>query len=377
MRQSVTSYLDALVCRARELPHKPVLFISSDEHCMIVNSNAERLQEHLAYSYLSQRTLRQCIDKHAMFEAAAEATIPVPATVFVSSQATADEALETMAYPCVVKPASWVQLDADECSRNPDFMPAFGQKAVRAASEGDLHRLLDKALLFRASIVVQQEIVGDCRHIWGVSLYRNEAGDTWTSPALQKTRQYPSDFGTGCCITPLPEPRIAMLAQELAKATDFRGIAEVEFKQHSESGDFYLMEINPRPGTWITVAPVNGVNTPFIAYCDLAGLPIPAIHVSDRPVIWVDSWYDALYFFRYRNGDHTGKRLSWAQWRKSLQPPREGAYFTNDDPLPGIHRGWDLGCALGAAGWRRIKSALTRSGRCPADPSASQSQHSP
>lgn len=360
MRDNVSAYIDALITWADELDEKPVLFISSDEHCVVVNSNADRLRDHIAYPYLDEETMARCINKHVMFRAARAAGVPVPATVFVSSPSDAGEALETMRYPAVVKPASWVQHDSGVCRRNSSFIPAFGQKAVRAVCRQDLEPVLNRALSLEETVVVQQEIVGDCSGIWGVSLYANSAGDIWISHSLQKTRQYPSDFGTGSCMTPQSEPVITQLSTDLVRAVSFQGIAEIEFKRHEDTGDYYLMEINPRPGTWITASSVNGVNTPFIAYCDLADLPIPETSEPDVETIWVDSWYDTMYFLRYRKGDHTGRSLSWKEWRRSLRRPREGAYFTTDDPLPGLRRAWDLGCTLAGAGWRRIARRLNR-----------------
>jgi len=343
MEESVAACVEALAEHARQFEPTPVLFISTDEHCVMVNSHAEALRPHLRYSYLSDRTLTQCIDKHAMFEAATEAGVAVPTTVFVSSRYDAEWAVEMMDYPCVVKPASWVQEEGDACCRDSDFIPAFGQKAVGAATPEELAELLDTGLSRVGSVVVQQQIVGDCSRIWGVSVYASAGGETWVSPTLQKTRQYPSDFGTGCCMTPIDNSPVEQRARDLVSATSFEGIAEIEFKQHADTGELYLMEINPRPGTWITAAATNGVNTPHIAYCDLAGLPIPETSPVGEPVVWVDSWYDYLYFMRYHDGDHTGKPLTWEAWRDSVRPPREGAYHTPDDPLPGLRRAWDLG----------------------------------
>lgn len=360
MQESVSAYLEALVEQAREFEGRPILFVSTDEHCVMVNSHAETLREYLAYPYLDALTLHQCIDKHAMFRAATEAGVSVPMTAVVSSQFDADKAIETMAYPCVVKPASWVKSEGDECGRNSEFITVFGQKAVRAQSRDELAGLLDKGLTQVRSVVIQQEIPGACRHIWGVSVYANRTGDVWISPALQKTRQYPSDFGTGCCMTTLDNPPVARLASALVRGVSFEGIAEIELKQHEHTGELYLMEINPRPGTWITAASANGVNTPYIAYCDLAGLPVPKSGALDSQVVWVDSWYDALYFLRYHRGDHTGRTLSWREWRGSLRPPREGAYFTPDDPLPGVRRGWDLSCMIARAGLRRLTGPLRK-----------------
>jgi len=45
-----------------------------------------------------------------------------------------------------------------------------------------------------------------------------------------------------------------------------------ESKKDEKTGGFYLIEINPRAGSWIGITPYCGVNIPVIAYQDMAGI---------------------------------------------------------------------------------------------------------
>jgi predicted ATP-grasp superfamily ATP-dependent carboligase len=265
-----------------------------------------------------------------------------------------------MRYPCVVKPASWVQTSGDRCRRNSGFIPTFGEKAVRAASREDLASMMLAALQLSTPVVVQQEIIGDCADNWGLSLYASQSGDIWVGPALRKTRQYPPDFGTGCCMVPTSEPRIAEISSKFVSALGFHGVADIDIKRDQATDEFYLIEINPRPGACITAASANGTNTPYIAYCDLVGLPVPVPREPEQKVIWVDAWPDTMHFVRYRRSGPMGRRLSWTAWRRSVRSPREGAFYTADDPLPGLRRGLDLSFALARGACRRLVRAVRR-----------------
>jgi len=285
----------------------------------------------------------------------------VPKTVFLNARDTnEEEAIRQLSFPCVVKPKHWVAIEGNSCKRNAGFIKEFGKKAMRANNKAELLDIIKRARELFQPVVIQEEVVGSCAQIYGVSLYANREHEVLAAFSCQKTRQYPSDFGTGCCMTSAYKPEIIELCRRLVAATGFTGIAEIEFKYDERDGQYKLMEINPRPGTWITVAPVNGVNTPLVAYSDLTGGALPLSNGQSEAVVWVDAWLDMLYFMAYRKGDHTNQPLTWSQRQDSLGKRREGAYLTPDDPMPGILQGWNITKMVAKALWRRMKTRIPR-----------------
>lgn len=356
---SVDGFVEALCSIGEGLSPKGVLFVSADEHVLLMNRHSSVLQSLYAYNYLGREALHRCIDKDAMYAAAHERNVPVPKTVFAGSGAATNEAaIEELTFPCVVKPSQWVVSQENSCERRQDFIKEFGKKAIRANNQAELLGIVRRARRLPYPVVIQEEVVGGCDQIYGVSLYANRNHEVLAALSCQKTRQYPSDFGTGCCMTSVYNSDVIELSKRLVAATDFTGIAEIEFKYDERDAQYKLMEINPRPGTWITVAPVNGVNTPFIAYEDLTGASHSANPSQTETVVWVDGWLDLLYFLSYRRGDHMNKPLTWLQRQRSLGRLREGAYLTRDDPVPGLVQGWNIAKMVARSLCRRIKRRI-------------------
>jgi predicted ATP-grasp superfamily ATP-dependent carboligase len=318
----------------------PVLFLTTDEQVMQVNALQDDLRPYFRYSYLKQSALSKCVNKLAMFEAARACGVPVPDTVLVPAAARDLSSVKHLRPPYAVKPASWVKEEGGSFRRSASFLREFRRKAFRVADSAALLDVLARCAACDCDVVVQEEVEGSCDRIYGVSLYADARHRTLALFTCQKTRQYPAGFGTGCCITPVGNDAIADLSRRLVRETEFSGIAEVEFKCDPKDGQFKLMEINPRPGTWITVAPVNGVNTPLVAYADLTATPAPECETQPGNTAWIDGWLDLLYFISSKRRNGSAPPLTWRQWRRSLGNRPEGAYLTQDDPRPGIVYGW-------------------------------------
>jgi predicted ATP-grasp superfamily ATP-dependent carboligase len=110
----------------------------------------------------------------------------------------------------------------------------------------------------------------------------------------------------------------------------FSGIAEVEYKWDAADGQYKLIEINPRPWDQHRLGNSCGINLMYIAYCELAGLPKPAV----RPRVSGQKWIAEDVFFT------TGLQLLWRRDRKfrSLLRLARGqriyAIWSVRDPLP-------------------------------------------
>ena len=80
--------------------------------------------------------------------------------------------------------------------------------------------------------------------------------------------QYPPEFGLGCIVRLEPNPDVERLGKRLLEALSFEGTAEVEFKRHIPSGEYRLIEVNPRHWDQHALGLTCGVNLAWIAYRD-------------------------------------------------------------------------------------------------------------
>src|SRR5690606_8528678 len=119
----------------------------------------------------------------------------------------------------------------------------------------------------------------------------------------------------------------------LLRGIGFTGIGGIEYKLDAATGEYKLIEINARPVNTIALAPACGVDLPYLAYCSLAGLPVPAVRPGRDHVRWTRLWLD-------RPAGHAGKARggpSQAAWARALLRRHSvEAALALADPRPGL-----------------------------------------
>ncbi|MGI5819483.1 MAG: ATP-grasp domain-containing protein [Armatimonadota bacterium] len=354
------AFVDALVEAGMAHSPRPVLFVSSDYDALLVNSYRERIEAAFRYPFISREALACCLEKDRTIALAQAAGVGYPATWRVDPDADIESVCASVAYPCVIKPSSWAEFDGVKIREKSAFRKVFRSKAVRARTEAELAAVLSQTREMGFPIVVQEEITGPSDQILAASVCTDEHGAIRAIYTCRKTRQYPSDFGTGTMIEGVPLPEVADLCERLCREARFHGVAELEFKRDVRDGELKIIEINPRPGTWISAAPASGVDTPYIAYRDLAGLPVAQQRQRDELVRWCEAWPDLEYFIKNRKGDHTGARLSLRDYLASRRGRCAWAYWAPDDPRPSVRRlGHEVADLLSRA-FRRAMRGIRR-----------------
>ncbi|MFO7710371.1 MAG: ATP-grasp domain-containing protein [Candidatus Woesearchaeota archaeon] len=79
-------------------------------------------------------------------------------------------------------------------------------------------------------------------------------------------RTYPVYGGPDTFTETIEDERIKSLATRLLEPLEWKGIVNVEFKEHPETKELYLMEINPRPSSSISLAMSAGLDFPNKLY---------------------------------------------------------------------------------------------------------------
>lgn len=79
-------------------------------------------------------------------------------------------------------------------------------------------------------------------------------------------RDYPYTGGSGCCRVSVKEPAIEQIGQKLFDEIRWHGLAEIEIIKHQKTGEFYLIEVNPRIWGGINSAISSGLDVPYLLY---------------------------------------------------------------------------------------------------------------
>jgi predicted ATP-grasp superfamily ATP-dependent carboligase len=199
---------------------------------------------------------------------AAEAHVATPRTFYPGSAAEARQAASELGFPLFVKPSEPIA-----------FRKVYPKRRVFSC---DSLADLDKAYAMAEPYapMLQEVVPGADKELYTVGSYLDREGRALGVFCGRKLRQTPRSRklvprGVGSCRhgEALWLPELVEDSLRLLETCGFSGISQVEFKRDPRSGEYKLMEINPRLWMWHSLAAACGVNLAHIAYLDLTGRP--------------------------------------------------------------------------------------------------------
>jgi predicted ATP-grasp superfamily ATP-dependent carboligase len=138
------------------------------------------------------------------------------------------------------------------------------------------------------------------------------------------------DFGHASTFVELVDiPELQEISERFLSLIGYYGIGEVEFMHDLRSGEYKLIEVNPRVWGWHTLAIAAGLDFPYMLYQDMIGqsLEVPSVL---KDVKWVRLTTDIpTVLTEVAKGN-----MRIADYVASMNGKKEFAVFCLDDPLP-------------------------------------------
>jgi predicted ATP-grasp superfamily ATP-dependent carboligase len=279
-----------------------------------------RLSKHLTLLLPDWSSLQWAADKVRTYQRAAELGLAVPEIYPVRSEA--DAACLPMRFPVALKPA--MRLASNRFTR---------AKVWRADDRDSVVRLYAEAasLVGPDNIVVQELVPG------GGECQLSYAGLWWqgrpvTSFTARRTRQYPIDFSyTSTFVETIHAEDVRAAGETFLSSIGHHGLCEIEFKRDPRNGALKLLDVNPRPWSWLGLADAAGVDFGAAIMALASGRKSPAMHAR-QDVAWMFAQRDPVVAF------HLGLsgQLDIGDWLVSLTRARTFATFSWRDPLPAL-----------------------------------------
>jgi len=143
--------------------------------------------------------------------------------------------------------------------------------ATVAHNEGDATSAFHRyAAQWGLPIVVQKFIPGE---EYNVAAVGDGRGNMAGAVAMRKTMV--TDKGKGWCGVAIENDQLTELAERVIGKLSWRGPIEVEILREANTGDYYVIEVNPRFPAWIYLSAGAGLNLPYLAVLLALGLPLP------------------------------------------------------------------------------------------------------
>ena len=311
--------LDDLDALARTLPGRPVLFYGNDRQLLVISRHRARLERSFRFLMPSPDLVEILVDK-ARFAHRAEALgLPVP---FTARPRDADRQL----LPCVIKPRvhlGWFEHTALHTSGP--------RKALIATTAAELRALRAQVSEFTDDYLVQEYIPGGEDLIYSYHAYVDATGRVLARFVGKKIRTFPREAGISTYLGLVKDPRVIELGDRAVAALGLVGPIKIDLKQHAETGELYLLEVNARFNLWHHLGAASGINLPLCAYADLVGEPTPPATDYETDIHWLAFGDDLRSFLR---SYQPAGELGWIDWLASLRGKKIYDVFSWHDPLP-------------------------------------------
>ncbi|MCQ2265087.1 MAG: ATP-grasp domain-containing protein [Bacteroidales bacterium] len=201
------------------------------------------------------RAMSKVVDKSVFMEFCKRNFIPCPTTVSLD-EIPLEEAASIVGFPALIKPN----------------VSAGARGIVKVDSFEELKGKIECVKEQHGSCTLQEFIDND-EYYYNVMLYRNAKGDFLSHTVIKIVRMHPIKAGSSSCCISVENNEIVNICQDCLSKLNWVGIADFDVLQRKDSGEYKIIEINPRVPASLRAAAISGVNFPNIIVSDVLGLP--------------------------------------------------------------------------------------------------------
>ncbi|MFT3764822.1 MAG: GNAT family N-acetyltransferase [Minicystis sp.] len=307
---------------------RPVFYFGDDATLLLVSRHREALGARYRFLLPPADLVEALVDKRRFAALAKERGLPVPRTVTSAEARTAAEIARAVSLPAILKPFCHLGFRNSKAILELGVGPA---KALRARTEEELGRMIERISSFSPEFVVQEYIPGGEEQVHSYHAYRDARGRTLGEFVGRKIRTYPRSAGASTYVELIEDPELVRIGHDVLDRIGFTGVVKLDFKRDPRTGRFYLLEVNPRFNLWNHLGAASGVNLPLLAYQDLTGARVEPAGPARPGMRWLALGDDARAFVR----DYApAGELTLSRWLLSLRGPKVYDVFAWDDASP-------------------------------------------
>lgn len=286
-QEHLMQVLVELASKLKKEYEKLILIPCSDLYMEMISKGKDRLSDY-ENDFIDYETLKSFNDKISFYAMCEKYGLPYPGTIVV----TPNDYKENMkkvdfSYPLILKPNN---------SNSYEYLHSSFDEKEKVYFIDDEAQLLSKIEAiynssYQKELLIQEFVSGDDTNMRVLNVYSDKFGKVQVmslgEPILEE--YHPSTFGNYAAIISI-EGVIPLMDKIKAFLEDikFKGAANFDIKLDEKTGEYYLFEINPRPGrssyfTTCAGASIQDAYVRDLIYGDLT----PTIG-NDREVLWLN-----------------------------------------------------------------------------------------
>lgn len=295
-----------------------IIIPNSDAAVHVLSKYKPILEEYYRIPTPDWNVIQNVYIKKNTYQLAEKNGIPIPETFYPASL---EELLEmNLQFPLVIKP-----------SIRDNFYSKVKTKAFLINDQKELIKTYQQVSLVidKSEILVQEFITGGPNQLYSCCPFFKD-GKILTSITAKRSRQHPMDFGHASTFVELVDiPEIAQIAEKFLRSIGYYGFGEVEFMYDINSGQYKLIEVNPRVWGWHSIAIAAGADFPYFLYQDMTEgkFEIPSLLKSLK---WVRLTTDTATVII----EILKRKMKIRDYLSSMRGEKVFAVFAFDDPLP-------------------------------------------
>ncbi|MDQ3879445.1 MAG: carboxylate--amine ligase [Actinomycetota bacterium] len=304
-----------------QLGERAVIFPTDDVAALLVHVHADALRDSFLFPEQPRGLPLQLSAKREMYSLCLKYDVPTPDTRVPEDADHAISIARDLGYPVVIKGASsWT---AHFESGPIEIFIASDERELRA----QLPVIFGRAA---PNVIFQEYIPGSPRSVWMFNGYFDSESECRFGITGRKIRQHPPHSGvTTLGICEMNEA-VDELTTRFMKDVGYRGILDIGYRYDARSGEYKLLDVNPRVGgSFRLFVGRDGMDVVRAQYLDLTGQRVPT-SVPDWGRKWLVDNYDPLSTYRYiRRNELTAR-----DWLRSFRNTQEAAWYSSDDLRP-------------------------------------------
>lgn len=306
----------------RRLGRTSVLLPCTDGSVAWLSRHREQLTDLFFLPLAAHDVVDTLMDKVRFASHANAAGLPVPRTEVLVSRSDAERAATSIGYPCVLKPPV----------KSPEWQRHTSAKGFPVSDIEEFLAVYDRVAPWSPQLLAQEWVEGGEDDLFSCNAYFDAHSRPLVTFVARKLRQWPPNVGTSASGEECRNDDVLQETIRLFSGVGFHGLAYLEMKRDTRIGRLFIIEPNVgRPTGRSAIAEAGGVELVYTAYCDAAGLPLPAAreqrYVGTK---WLDLRRDTqAAALAYRRGE-----LSLGEWTRSLRGHKAHAIWSRRDPLP-------------------------------------------
>lgn len=242
---------------------KPILYVTNDYACQIVDRDRTFYEEHFVVCMASSHIVNSFIDKNLAAVVAEKNGLTVPKTRELHSDVDVEGACTEFAFPVIIKPVTFQ-----------DHSDA-GFKTHICETAQQLREFVIPYLLKGINIQCQDYIEGDDKDCLYYQFFRDRVGNL-TECMGEKTLQTNGIMTIG---TTKYDECLATMCRAFLQRIDYFGIGGIEFKRNG--GKYYFIEMSTRTEGFLPISDMSGVSLAEASFNSLNGGFFQETHQED------------------------------------------------------------------------------------------------